>query len=461
VIIRYIGAVPLAWTAAGDTSWLNVSPTSGNGSGTITIAINPNGLSAGTFTGAITVSDPNAGNSPLTIPVTLKIYDNGGTATPFGEFATPVNGSTVSGSIPLTGWALDDIEVKKVEILDGVNYIGEALFVEGARPDVEQAYLDYPQKYKAGWGYLLLTNFLPNGGNGVYTLYAKAVDAEGNRVTLGSKTITCDNAHAVKPFGAIDTPMQGGMASGKNFINWGWTLTPQHNIIPIDGSTIVVWIDGVKTGQPSYNIYREDIAALFPGYANSNGAVGYFDIDTSSYTNGVHTICWTVLDNAGNGDGIGSRYFTIMNPGSSPAQEADGDGIDMPFAFTLKDLESFPGQSDAPGKVIKGYGKDEETCPYELFPDKDGDGINRVSIKELERIEIQMGENLSDIQGYMIIDGSLRPLPIGATLAKKAGKFYWSPGPGFYGKYDFVFLIKDSGGQWSKKMIEIDICPAW
>jgi hypothetical protein len=133
----------------------------------------------------------------------------------------------------------------------------------------------------------------------------------------------------------------------------------------------------------------------------------------------------------------------------------------MPFILTLKDLEDLPEQHTAPGKVIKGYGKNEEACEYELFPDRDG--INRVCIKELERIEIQLGENLSDVadvadaSGYMIIAGGLRPLPIGSTLDKKAGKFYWSPGPGFYGKYHLVFLIKDSGGQWSKKMIEIDI----
>jgi hypothetical protein len=68
--------------------------------------------------------------------------------------------------------------------------------------------------------------------------------------------------------------------------------------------------------------------------------------------------------------------------------------------------------------------------------------------------------SVADVRGYMIINGDLRPLPIGSTLAKKAGKFYWSPGPGFYGKYDLVFLIKDSDGQWSKKIIEINIGPS-
>ena len=459
VIIKNIGADHMAWTAAGDSPWINVSPTSGTGSGMISIAINPSGFSAGTFTGAIIVSAPNADNSPQTVPVTLKIYDNGAAAAPFGDFATPLNGSTVSGSIAVTGWVLDDIGVRKVEIFDGDNYIGEAVFVDGARPDVEQAYPDFPQNYKAGWGYLLLTNYLSFVYmHNYHVLYAKATDVEGHEVILGSKTIKCDNVHARNPFGDIDTPTQGGIASGFYFVNLGWVLTPQPNVIDFTGSTIIVWVDGIRIGNPSYDIYREDIAAIFPGYADSDGPGGKFHLDTTRFRNGVHTIQWTASDNSGNSAGIGSRYFTIMNPDSSNSQESADNTFDMPIMLTLRDLDYLPQQTRTPGKVIKGYGKDEDACGYELFPDTDG--INRVSIKELERIVIQLGENLADVadvRGYMIIDGGLRPLPIGSTLAKKAGKFYWSPGPGFYGKYDLVFLIKDGGGQWSKKMIEINI----
>lgn len=34
----------------------------------------------------------------------------------------------------------------------------------GARADITAAYPTYPASYKAGWGYMLLTNFLPRGG---------------------------------------------------------------------------------------------------------------------------------------------------------------------------------------------------------------------------------------------------------------------------------------------------------
>lgn len=54
--------------------------------------------------------------------------------------------------------------------------------------------------------------------------------------------------------------------------------------------------NGIYLGHPTYIIHRADIAALFPGYANSNGAGAYFDIDTASYENGTIRIELKELD---------------------------------------------------------------------------------------------------------------------------------------------------------------------
>ena len=58
---------------------------------------------------------------------------------------------------------------------------------------------------------------------------------------------------------------------------------------------------------------RADIQTLFPGYTNSNGAIGYFPIDTTTLSNGVHTIFWIVTDDQNRAEGIGSRYFIVEN----------------------------------------------------------------------------------------------------------------------------------------------------
>jgi uncharacterized protein (TIGR01370 family) len=311
------GQGTLNWNITANVSWLSVSPGSGTGEGQVMVSVNSTGQGAGTYTGTLTVSAPNTANSPQTVQVTFTIYEVGTDAAPFGSFDTPVDGAVVSGSTAVTGWVLDDIGIDSVKIYrqsgERFIYIGDAVLVEGARPDIEQAYPTFPMSYKAGWGYMMLTNFLPDGGNGIFTLQVTASDCSGRSVILGAKTITCNNANAVKPFGAIDTPAQGGIASGSSFVNFGWALTPQPNSIPADGSTIYVYVDGVNLGHPVYNVYRQDIAALFPGYANSSGAVGYFYLDTTVYKNGVHTIQWVVSDSADNTDGIGSRYFIVQN----------------------------------------------------------------------------------------------------------------------------------------------------
>jgi hypothetical protein len=80
-----------------------------------------------------------------------------------------------------------------------------------------------------------------------------------------------------------------------------------------------VYIDGTLRGRPTYSQFRGDIFSLFPGYANSSGAAGFFVFDSTTLANGVHTISWGVTDNAGHTSGIGSRYFTVANGVSSGA----------------------------------------------------------------------------------------------------------------------------------------------
>ena len=261
------------WTARSSSSWLSVTPGSGDGPAVLTVSVNPEGLAPGSYTGSVTVEDLYAPGSPVTLNVSLRVYAANKSTKPFGSFDTPATASTVRSSIPVTGWALDDLEVVSVKVYreegSGLAYVADALFIDGARPDVEAAYSGYPLNSRGGWGVMLLTNFLPYG-DGVYKIHALAVDKEGNTTDLGTKTITVDNAHAAEPFGAIDTPAQGETVSGKGYVNFGWALTPSPYLVPTDGHTINVWVDGAPLGHPVYNNYRQDIADLFPG-SNATG----------------------------------------------------------------------------------------------------------------------------------------------------------------------------------------------
>jgi hypothetical protein len=310
---------------------------------------------------------------------------------------------------------------------------------------------------------MMLTNFLPNQGNGTFTIYAKAMDKEGNEVTLGNKTITCDNANAEKPFGAMDTPTQGGTASGSGFVNWGWALTPRPNMVPMDGSTIQVWVDGVSLGSPVYNKYREDIATLFPGYNNSEGAGGYFYLDTTVYMNGIHTISWSVEDSASNRDGIGSRYFTVINVDTaSSISTVNENSINrhpgkQPVHVGRSTLRQAK-LSYEPVIVKKGY--DRDTVAQVLYPENTG--IITISLKEDEPLEIVLSpasDTSSTSYGYMISGSRMQLLPIGSSLDNGRGIFSWHPGAGFLGLYRFVFVEKTAEGQFTKKLVNVKITP--
>ncbi len=453
------GGGTLNWSVSDDLGWLCCSHSTGMDNGSVSVSVDAEGLDTGTYFGTVTVTAPNAINSPQTVSVILNVYGPGEVSGPFGEFATPSDGTEVMGSVPVTGWVLDDIGVRDVQIFreegDSMKVIGDAVFVEGARPDVEGAYPWTPMNYKAGWGYMMLSNFLPNGGNGTFTLHAIATDLEGNRVTLGTKTITVNNADAVKPFGAIDTPVQGGTASGAGFRNQGWVLTPPPAKIPEDGSTVNVYVNGVFLGHPAYNIYREDIASLFPGYANSDGALAYFDFDTAVYANGIHTIQWTAGDDAGNIEGIGSRYFTIRNSHGARSMEHGKAGRTEDGGQWTEEI---PVDYFNPVGVVKGYRDDVE--PRDVYPRENG--IITVEIKELQRVALHLGqENISSFHysGYLAVGDELRPLPIGSTLDRERGVFYWQPGPGFKGNYHFVFIGKEQLGNMKRKDIWICIIP--
>ena len=140
---------------------------------------------SGEVTAAITITFAGAAQASIPVAVTLRLFSEGATAAPFGAVDTPLDSSTVTGAIPITGWALDDIEVTNVSICRApllsegrlhacggrtLVTLGNGVFIDGARPDVQAAFGAVPRSSRGGWGFMLLTNMLPNQGNGTFTL---------------------------------------------------------------------------------------------------------------------------------------------------------------------------------------------------------------------------------------------------------------------------------------------------
>jgi len=499
VLLSNAGPGTLNWTVSirPDTPFIKVSPMSGTGNAVLEVSLDPASLPAsGAFWGTVTVNDANAWNSPQLIDIWGQVYPSGMDFPPFGTFETPASGSTVSGSIPVTGWVLDDVETTRVMIYrsadptdpagaigpNGLVYVGDGTFVKGARPDVEANYFSTPRSDRAGWGYMMLTNFLPNKGNGTFTLYAYAYDGSGNETLLGTSVIVCDNNSRTLPFGTIDTPDQGGAISGSSFVNFGWALTPLPKTIPFDGSTIAVYIDSVEVGRLNtppnvYDQYRPDVAGAFPGLNNSKGPVGAYFLNSTLYTNAVHTLAWIATDNAGAADGIGSRYFEVQNMGTGTAAQITGppEGLFAPV--------------DSSGKLKIGLVKDADngiasplstfsdplTLPYakgdsaDATPSKkpalkqavlkrtDENGLVELEVEQMGMLELRFEGRGGNFIGWGAKEA--KELPIGSTLDRDKGLFSWMPGPGFLGRHMLHFAVTDGKMKSRPIAVVVNIVP--
>ena len=431
------GPGAVGWTVSANQPWVTASQTSGAGSAMLTIDVAPSGAPPIGSTAEATVTiTPDTGQAPIVVAVGLAVVRNGASTAPIGFIDGPVDGATgITGSVPVTGWAIDDLDVVRVRILrdpvagetTGVPvYIGDAALIDGARPDVAALFPALPRNTRAGWGYLLLTNMLPNRGDGTYTLHVVADDRDGHSTVLGSRTITCTNSTATVTFGAIDTPGQGQTVSGL-VANYGWVLAPGAvRADPPGGGTVTVFVDGAPVGSPAAWASRPDLTALFP-QAEFNGvssALGVFGLDTTALANGVHTIAWVVTDSSGATEGIGSRFFTVSNGATLPATAAEpahavyATATRRPAAATIRGRRGF-----------------DLATPYQEYR-ADATGRITVRAEEIDRIELLIGAR----EGFLRAGGRLDPLPAGSHLDPSTGVFTWMPGPGFIGSYDFEFV---------------------
>jgi subtilisin family serine protease len=447
VTVTFSGSAS-SWSAVSSHSWLQITSGSGAAAGTFSAHVVPSLVpsEATSLTATVTVSGPGVSNSPLVVPVTLTVTQSTATANPFGSFDTPAAGSTVAGSIAVTGWALDDIGIDRVELwrdlmagettptagsglTAGKIFIATAFFVTGARPDVAAQYASYPQAERAGWGYLMLTQGLWNRGNGAVTLHAFAYDKDGRSASLGSKTLTASNATATKPFGSIDTPAYGETVSGSIW-NFGWALTPNADpTCTIASSGVQVAIDSGPLMPVSYGDFRSDVAASFPGTSNVSGAGGAFWLDTTTLSNGTHQIGWFVTDNCGRAEGVGSRFFTVLNGSSTvplaarpttTAADAVREVIDQPI-IVRRALEAVPVEAIA-------------------------DGHHLITIRQDERIEVELPATSGALYaGYQIANGTRRALPDGSSFDGATGRFYWQPAAGFLGTFELEFVPATGG----------------
>jgi hypothetical protein len=223
--------------------------------------------------------------------------------------------------------------------------------------------------------------------------------------------------------------------------------------MPKDGSTIKVFVDGIELGALNYNHFRSDIAAAFPGLNNTGsaasgeGAIGFRHIDTTQFADGVHTIGWLGTDDAGVAEGVGSRYFTIMNGASQrTAGEAAASTMTASQAAELQ-------QHDVPSR-----GRVRAAIGAERLQDVSPNGLGEMplTLGSLERLEVRFGASggcVARVSGGAVNGDRAGALPVGSAL--RGGRFYWQPGPAFKGDYAFSFTVTSCDG--TVDVVKLDV----
>lgn len=452
VRLSFVGpsAVTPCWTITNSNLNFSISPASGSGNATLTVALVPQAFpGGGVGVATFTVNECQPGVSTMlnpgqTFTATYRIVSGG--ALPVGAVDTPANNVTVAGSLGITGWVIDDVDIAAVKIYrnavpgdvaDGLGrvYLGDASRVDDARPDIEAANPDKPFNYRAGWGYLVLTNFLPGLGNGTFTISVYASDRDGHEALLGQRTITAANSTSVTPFGAIDTPGQGETISGTNYANFGWVLANGSiHADPPHGGTVTVVVDGAFVGSPGGWVARPDLSSLFPKaqFDGIDNALGAFILNTAAYTDGLHTISWLVVANNGQAAGIGSRYFNTQNGNNLTLTDSASAGLGR----TAGDIAALD-RSSGVRATRNGSVRPASTIAA------DPTGLRTVYGRHLERVVVDASlAGAHQYEAYHVVDGTLRALPAGASFDASRGVLYWQPGLGYVGDYDFV-VVRD------------------
>src|SRR5216684_799029 len=234
-----------------------------------TVSLNTTTLSNGNHTLAATAKD-TAGNSATSAAITVTV-SNTPPPPPTVSITSPTNGATVSGTISVVASASSSVGIASVQFLvDGANF--------GA-PATTSPYT-----------VSLNTTTLSNGN---HTLAATAKDTAGNSATSAAITVTVSNTPPPPPTVSITSPTNGATVSGTISV-----VASASSSVGI--ASVQFLVDGANFGAP----------ATTSPYTVS--------LNTTTLSNGNHTLAATAKDTAGNSATSAAITVTVSNTPPPP-----------------------------------------------------------------------------------------------------------------------------------------------
>jgi hypothetical protein len=266
--------------------------------------LNATSLGAGshTLTALATGSDGSTGSYSFTVKAPTP-------SQPVVFIDSLAPGATVSGTVTISGWALDSptsigTAIAKVQILVDGTAVGTATY-GGPRPDVCGVYPGRVGCPNVGFTYQLNTAGLSAG---THTVTAVATDTDATPDS-GSYSLNLNVVAAPAPAVTIDSPTSGTTISGTATIS-GWAI---DNLTTIGTaiSSVQIQVDGAVVGNATYGTARADVCAAYPGRPGCPNVGFSYQFNATGLNAGAHTL--TVVANAANGS-TGSSSISVTAP---------------------------------------------------------------------------------------------------------------------------------------------------
>ncbi|MBV8867685.1 MAG: hypothetical protein JO210_19960, partial [Acidobacteriaceae bacterium] len=209
------------------------------------------------------------------------------------------------------GWAIDPYAtIASVSIaVDGVR-LGNAGY-GGNRSDVCAVFAGSPGCPNVGWNFSLDTTLIPDG---THTLEVTFTPSSGQGFTKATPFQVANLGAITNPtLISIDKPnAQSAPFTGIAFFG-GWAVNSNAAI-----ATVAISIDGSPNGYAEYGGARYDVCAKLPGSVGCPNVGWNYMFDTSTLTNGSHTVEVTATTVTGERATSGSAFSVSNTASSSP-----------------------------------------------------------------------------------------------------------------------------------------------
>jgi len=229
----------------------------------------------------------------------------------------PAVSATVFGIVEVRGFVLDGRGVSRITLLVDGAPVHDA-DINQPRPDVRRKYPRFQgEDFPDETGFL--TSFLAsNYTDGSHTVAIRVTYSNSEVVSLAGIPVIVDNTINQAPIGALDSPGGANAYVSGVYPVSGWVIDAEgiRTTTAPDGKVradIEVMVDDMVVGQAIYPLPRPDVAIAHPDVAAAFNSGFQMNLDTTRFTNGMHTISVRVWDTQGMSRVFGSMAVWLEN----------------------------------------------------------------------------------------------------------------------------------------------------